>query len=63
MRINRGEGRGEKNSPYILPTNMPWEQARVERKGAQNPWSLTPHQLVRLHDLGAKSSQGYSYGP
>jgi hypothetical protein len=34
MRINRGEKRGEKNGPRILSTNLPWEQARVERKEA-----------------------------
>jgi hypothetical protein len=48
MRINRGEKRGEKNGPRILSTNLPWEQARVERKEAQTPQSFDPLKLVRL---------------
>ena len=33
-------------------------------KETQTPWSLDPHQLVRLHDLGAfESAQGYPNGP
>jgi hypothetical protein len=61
--IDRGKKRGEKNGPRILSTNLPWEQARVERMEAQTPQSLAPHQHVRLHDLGVESAQGYSYGP
>jgi len=35
MGIDRGEKRGEKNNLCILPTNLPWGWARVERTEAQ----------------------------
>jgi hypothetical protein len=64
MRTDRGEERREERKivpAFFRPTCHGNRLGLKERR--HNPMSIDPHQLVKLHDLGAESAQGYPYGP
>jgi hypothetical protein len=63
MRIDRGKRREERKivPAFFRPTYHGNGLGLKERW--RNPTSLDPNQLVKLHDLGAESTQGYPYGP